>query len=164
MTHQSPKSEHCIGPMLGKNNRHGVEEMEGIHLSNERTRVQLVNMIGINVGSRCPAISFHCKKSKQGSRGVLLRRARQSRDPQRLFEALTLSLSMSAPEARYPLKAVDLSSSLQSQKRWVMLGSESTTISFSSMGLRLHLPRIFAEFYSSLSCAATPSQPDLAGK
>ncbi len=150
--------------MLGKNNRHGVEEMEGIHLSNERTRVQLVNMIGVNVDSRCPAISFHCKKSEQGSRGVLLRRARQSRDPQRLFEALTLSLLMSAPEARYPLQAEDLSSSLQSQKRWVMVGSESTTISFSSMGLRLHPPRIFAEFYSSLSCAATPSWPDLAGK
>ncbi len=70
---------------------------------------------------------------------------------------------MSAPEARYPLQAENLSSSLKSQKRWVMVVSESTTISFSSMGLRLHLPRIFAEFYSSLSWAATPSQPDLAG-
>ncbi len=46
--------------MHGKNNRHGVEEMEEIHLFNERTYVELVNMKCCYEGRGSPEILSAC--------------------------------------------------------------------------------------------------------
>ncbi len=56
--------------MHGKNNRHGVEEMEEIHLFNEQTYVELVNMKCCYEGRGSPEILSACFISVVPSRAA----------------------------------------------------------------------------------------------